>query len=80
MKDETLKPPEGRFYVDHEDCIAHECCIDGAPELFALSKERYLAYVVRQPRMPEEVVLFHEAMQGCPVSAIHDREHPEQLI
>ncbi len=74
----TMAPAaEGRFYVDPEACLTHECCVDDAPAFFALQAATLTAIVYKQPTSPDEVALVRQVMEGCPVCAIHDREDPD---
>jgi len=70
IKRHTLSAP-GRYYVDCETCLHHECCIEIAPNNFQMGD--YLsAYVFKQPGTPEEEAQCREALETCPTAAIHD--------
>jgi ferredoxin len=57
----------GKFYVD-EKCIVCDACAATAPNFFELNEQH--AFVMAQPKTPEEVELCNQALAGCPVAAI----------
>ena len=61
----------GKYYVDAEACIDHARCADEAPENFRMD-EHWSAYVFKQPASAEEEKKCRNAMETCPVAAIHD--------
>lgn len=61
----------GRYYVDFDTCIDHECCVEAAPNNFKMDED-YVAYVFKQPTTPEEEKSCKKAMNVCPVEAIRD--------
>jgi len=61
----------GPYYVDQE-CIACDACVLVAESHFKIDEEESLAYVCRQPQNPKEIALCKEAMEACPVEAIHN--------
>jgi ferredoxin len=63
---------KGKYYVDIETCLDHECCVYEAPENFKMDEENWNAYVYKQPETEEEKTKFKEVMNWCPVEAIHD--------
>ncbi len=62
---------KGPYYVD-EECIACDACVLVAEKHFKIDEEKALAYVCQQPQNPEEHALCQEAMETCPVEAIHN--------
>ena len=62
---------EGKYYVDFDVCLDHECCVEEAPNNFKMDEE-YAAYVCKQPTTPEEEKQCISAMNICPVEAICD--------
>ena len=62
----------GPYYVT-QDCIACDACILVAEKHFKINEEESpaYAYVCRQPQNQQEQVLCEEAMEACPVEAIH---------
>ncbi|MDE0119781.1 MAG: ferredoxin [Bdellovibrionales bacterium] len=62
---------KGPYYVDQE-CIACDACVLIAEKHFKIDEEAALAYVCKQPHTPEEISLCQEAMEACPVEAIHN--------
>jgi ferredoxin len=63
----------GRFCVT-EDCIICAVCTDVAPMNFAFSVDEDHAVVVVQPENADQVAAALDALEGCPVEAIWDRE------
>lgn len=63
---------KGKYYVDQETCLVHGCCCDEAPNNFRLDETDYGAYVFKQPETFEEEQHCKDAMDVCPVEAIHD--------
>lgn len=59
----------GRYYVDC-NCIYHECCVEAAPNNFKI--EELSAYVFKQPDTAEEEAQCRQALEECPMEAIHD--------
>ena len=74
-KDKTKNNVPGPYYVDRE-CIACDACVLVAEKHFKINEEEVLAYVCRQPQNPEEVELCQEAIEACPVEAIHNDGPP----
>ena len=62
---------KGPYYVDKE-CIACDACVLIAEKHFKINEEEALAYVCQQPQTSEEIALCQEAMDVCPVEAIHN--------
>lgn len=74
MKKEIIKHPmnaQGRYYVDCDTCVYHECCVEAAPNNFRID-EYLTAYVFKQPSTPEEEAQCRQALEECPTAAIHD--------
>ena len=44
----------GKYYVDQNACLDHECCADEAPINFKMDENIWSAYVFKQPETPEE--------------------------
>jgi ferredoxin len=68
---ESAAGAPGRVSVD-ASCIGCDLCPEIAPALFRTAIDTGAAYVWRQPSTPAEVQLCIEAMDTCPVDAIHD--------
>lgn len=68
----TPKNVPGPWYVD-EECIACDACILVAEQHFKIEEdeEEPYAYVYKQPTTDAETALCQEAMDACPVEAIH---------
>ncbi len=62
----------GKYYVDYEDCLDHECCVYDAPENFKMDRATWGAYIFKQPETIDEELKCKEAMKCCPMEAIHD--------
>ena len=60
----------GEYYVS-ESCDGCAYCGMVAPENFDFDKPTNTYYIARQPQTPDEVELVGEAMEDCPVDAIH---------
>ena len=83
MGSEIRKHPlnvQGRFYVDYDVCLDHECCVDEAPSNFKMDRSSWGAYVFKQPETVEEENQCKAAMKCCPVEAIHDNEKIRQTF
>lgn len=68
IKKHPLNVP-GKYYVDYDVCLNHECCIDEAPNNFKIDED-YIAYVFKQPETEDEEIQCKNAMNCCPVEAI----------
>lgn len=75
MKEEinrhALNAP-GRYYVDCDVCVHHECCVETAPNNFRMHDEVLTAYVFKQPDTAAEEALCQQGLEECPTAAIHD--------
>jgi ferredoxin len=60
----------GRFFTT-DDCDGCAYCASIAPENFDYQKETNTYFVSRQPRTPAEEDEMLEALEDCPVDAIH---------
>jgi len=72
MADKKLKWGEnapGKFYVD-EQCIACDACVLEAPSYFSMNDKDGHAFVLKQPKTPQEIMQCQEALEACPVEAI----------
>lgn len=61
----------GKYYVDQESCLDHDCCGVEAPNNFRLNTTSYGAYVFKQPENANEEKQCKAAMDCCPMEAIH---------
>ena len=57
------------LYVDAEECIGCELCVQNCPKVFKMDEERDVSVVVNKGGASEDEV--QEAMDDCPVGAIH---------
>ena len=71
MNNKTKNNVPGPYYVDQE-CIACDACVLVAERHFKIDEEGGLAYVCQQPQNFKETDLCQEAMEACPVGAIHN--------
>jgi ferredoxin len=77
MQEEISRHPlnaPGRYYVDCNTCLDHEYCVHTAPNNFRLD-EAHTAYVFKQPVTLEEETQCRQALEECPVAAIHNDSH-----
>jgi ferredoxin len=63
--------PEPIYHID-ENCIDCDLCHETSPEMFARDEELGRSYVVRPPADDEELALYREAAEACPVEAIRE--------
>lgn len=63
---------EGKFFVDFDVCLDHECCVEIAPNNFKMDEKNWTAFIFKQPSKEEENLSCIEAMNTCPVEAIRD--------
>lgn len=73
MAQETSEYPRnvpGKYWVEQDICLAHVCCADEAPHNFVF--EQFIARVFKQPENLEEDQQCRNAMNCCPMGAIHD--------
>lgn len=57
-----------KFYVDQDECISCESCVEIAPGAFAMDDDDK-SYVKDVNGEPEDVI--QEAMDTCPTECIH---------
>ena len=72
---EEVKSPlgvKGKYYVDKEICLDHECCVGEAPNNFRKNPDSWEVYVYKQPETRNEEAQCEMAMDCCPVLAIFD--------
>ena len=62
----------GKYHVDQDACIDCDVCRQTAPDNFAHNEEAGYTFVHKQPENQDEEDLCQEAMESCPVEAIHD--------
>ena len=62
---------EGKYYTSDE-CDGCAYCASVAPENFDFDKDANAYYVSKQPATVEEEELVSEAMEDCPIDAIHE--------
>ena len=73
MAEQPTKLPNnvpGEYYVS-EECDGCAYCGMVAPEAFEFDKPTNTYYVSRQPETQDEAQLVSDAMEDCPVDAIH---------
>lgn len=59
----------GKYWVEQDICLSHSCCNDEAPDNFCVEEA---ARVYKQPETSEEEKQCQNAMNCCPMEAIHD--------
>jgi ferredoxin len=63
----------GKYWVEQNICLSHQCCDYEAPSNFRVEKANaWIARVYKQPESPAEETQCQEAMNCCPMGAIHD--------
>lgn len=65
---------KGKYYVDQDTCTCSDTCTYHAPDNFTyrLDEKNFGYYVAKQPENAEEEAKCKEALNSCPVEAIHD--------
>jgi ferredoxin len=60
-----------RVHLERDFCAAFGCCVEAAPEVFALDENRVV--ILRDDEAPDraEDALLMKAAEACPVAAIH---------
>jgi len=56
-------------YIDQDECIACESCVEICPEVFAMDEDADKAYVLNAEGAPRDEI--QEAVDACPVQCIH---------
>lgn len=56
-------------YVDEDECIGCESCVEIAPDVFTFNETTGKASVVNIEGAPEDVI--QEAIDTCPTQCIH---------
>ena len=72
------KEENKNFYYVDEECIACDACVLIAEKHFKITEKDPsppIAYVCKQPQNSEELALCQEALEACPVEAIHNRKN-----
>ncbi|UCG05578.1 MAG: ferredoxin [Desulfobacterales bacterium] len=59
-------------YIDTDECIGCESCVELCPEVFDFNPEEEKAEVIMPEGGPEECI--EDAMDACPVECIHWEE------
>ncbi len=63
------------YFVASDECICCGNCKWRSPQTFAMKivkgKSLPVAYVLRQPKTPQEVEFFKDGMASCPAHAIY---------
>jgi len=62
-------------YSVNEECIACDACVLVAEKHFKIDEKTSCAYVYRQPQTQKEFKTCQEALETCPVEAIHYSGH-----
>ncbi len=61
-------------YFTTDECDGCAYCASVAPENFDYQRESNTYFVARQPQTDEEEEFVREALEDCPVDAIHTEE------
>lgn len=59
-------------YIDTEECIGCESCVELCPDVFGFDEEAEKAFVILPKGGPEDCI--DEAIDTCPVECIHWEE------
>ncbi len=65
------KPDNNNQWSVDEKCIACDACVLIAEKHFKVDEKAECAYITQQPVTSKEIALCKEAMEACPVEAIH---------
>lgn len=58
-----------KVYIETEDCIGCESCVELCPEVFGFDDQGNVAFVVMEEGGSEACI--DEAIEACPVECIH---------
>jgi ferredoxin len=58
-----------KVYIDTEECIGCESCVELCPDVFGMDEEAEKAFVILPEGGPEDCI--DEAIDTCPVECIH---------
>ncbi|MCU0557023.1 MAG: ferredoxin [Desulfobacterales bacterium] len=58
-----------KVYIDTEECIGCESCVELCPEVFGFDEDSEKAHVIMPEGGSEECI--DEAIETCPVECIH---------
>ena len=61
-----------KVYIDTDECVGCESCVEICPEVFQFDADEEKAYVVKEEGGPED--LIEDSMEACPVDCIHWKE------
>jgi ferredoxin len=61
-----------KVYIETEECIGCESCVELCPDVFGFDEDEEKAYVIK-PEGGDEACT-DEAMETCPVECIHWEE------
>ncbi|MGB5984894.1 MAG: ferredoxin [Desulfobacterales bacterium] len=61
-----------KVYIETEECIGCESCVELCPDVFGFDEDEEKAYVIK-PEGGDEACI-DEAMETCPVECIHWEE------
>lgn len=58
-------------YIEVEECIGCESCVEVCPEAFGFDEESEKAYVIPEGMKTASEECIEEAVDNCPVECIH---------
>lgn len=58
-----------KVYIETEECIGCENCVELCPEVFGFDSQESVAFVIMAEGGSEECI--EEAIEDCPVECIH---------
>ena len=59
-----------KIHIDEEKCVGSGQCALTAPEVFDVRDDDGVAYLLREPPLPQDEALVREAADFCPTLAI----------
>lgn len=63
----------GKYWVQREICLAHQCCNFEAPDNFCVEEDnRWIARVYKPPETAAEEAQCRATRNCCPIGAIRD--------
>ncbi len=65
-----------RAHVDQNDCIGCGLCVATAPDIFVMNENGKAQAITETTEKNHQLV--REAIEGCPVGAIQEKEHQEE--
>lgn len=61
-----------KIYIDTEECVGCESCVEVCPEVFGFDEETEKATVLKEDNVDSDSI--DEAIEICPTGCIHKKE------